>query len=89
MLRLQDDEGKTHIVDQNERIVDHSGTDLISIRGMQEVYAAQCAQDDEEQEIHYLVVGNLRIIEQIMIVDEFCKMTDQSIYIIGVGEVTR
>ena len=56
---------------------------------MQEVYAAQCAQDDEEQEIHHLVVGNLRIIEQILIVDEFRKMTDQSIDVIGVGEVTR
>ena len=56
---------------------------------MQEVYAAQCAQDDEEQKIHHLVVGNLRIIEQILIVDKFCKMTDQSIDVIGVGEVTR
>ena len=56
---------------------------------MQEVYAAQCAQDDEEQEIHHLVVGNLRIIEQILIVDEFRKMIDESIDVIGVGEVTR
>ena len=65
----------------DKRFVDHAGSYLIAVAGAYEVDGTDDGEQDNETQVQYLMVGNLRIIKEFAVVDEFAEMVSQPLYV--------
>ena len=88
ILRLEDDEDDAGNRYHDKRFVDHAGSYLIAVAGAYEVDGTDDGEQDNETQVQYLMVGNLRIIKEFAVVDEFAEMVSQPLYVVGIEELT-
>jgi hypothetical protein len=88
ILRLEDDEDDAGNRYHDKRFVDHAGSYLIAVAGAYEVDGTDDGEQDNETQVQYLMVGNLRIIKEFAVVDEFAEMVSQPLYVVGIEEIT-
>ena len=69
ILRLEDDEDDAGNRYHDKRFVDHAGSYLIAVAGAYEVDGTDDGEQDNETQVQYLMVGNLRIITEFAVVD--------------------
>ena len=74
MSRLEDDEDDAGNRYHDKRFVDHAGSYLVAVAGAYEVDGTDDGEQGNETQVQYLMVGNLRIIKEFAVVDEFAEV---------------
>ena len=88
MSRLEDDEDDAGSRYHDKRFVDHAGSYLIAVAGAYEVDGTDDGEQGNETQVQNLMVGNLRIIKELAVVDEFTEVICQPLYVVGIEEIT-